>query len=183
MPEEKLAFKGVFWKIYQWEQEMFDGSVKTFERAVRPSYVGVIAEADGRILYCKQEQPGSAPFLAVFGGGVDEGDEPLQTAKRELLEESGYASDDWTLLSTNRMLAKRMDFTVYIYLARGCKKVAQQNLDAGEKIEILSASIDEFVDLIGRPEWREKTITDMFYGALDPTKVEGFKDLIKNNKG
>ena len=44
LPENaKLVFKGIIHDIYQWEQEMFDGSKATFERIRRPDTTAVIA--------------------------------------------------------------------------------------------------------------------------------------------
>ncbi len=50
---------------------------------------------DGRIILTEQEQPGKEPFIAACGGRVDEGEEILTAAKRELLEESGYEAKEF----------------------------------------------------------------------------------------
>lgn len=41
---------------------------------------------DGRILLTEQEQPGREPFIGACGGRIDEGEDALTAAKRELLE-------------------------------------------------------------------------------------------------
>src|SRR3989344_9686996 len=86
----KRVFKGVLFDVYQWEQKMFDGSTAIFEKLKRPDTVVVFPVLpDGRIILTEQEQPGKEAFIGATGGRVDVGEEILQTAHRELLEESG----------------------------------------------------------------------------------------------
>ncbi len=96
IPEHaKKVFGGIIFDIYQWEQEQFDGTIKTFEKAKRPDTVVVFPVLDdGKILLTKQEQPGRGSFIAATGGMMDQGEDVLSAAKRELLEESGYEADD-----------------------------------------------------------------------------------------
>src|SRR3990167_7476624 len=128
IPENaKRVFKGQIFDIYQWEQEMYDGSTHTFERLKRPDTVIVIPlTTDEKIIICDQEQPAREPFLSMIGGMIDEGEEPLTAAKRELLEETGYEASEITLFDEFHPHIK-LDWTVYTYLAKGCKKVAEQN--------------------------------------------------------
>jgi hypothetical protein len=79
IPENaKLAFKGKIFDVYQWEQEMYDGSKTIFEKIKRPDTVVVFPVLDdGTILLTEQEQPGREPFIDAPGGRVDEGEEGL----------------------------------------------------------------------------------------------------------
>ena len=87
----KVVFKGVMFDVYQWEQELFDGSKTTFEKLKRPDTVVTFPILpDGKILLTKQEQSGKEPFIGATGGRVDEGEDILDAAKRELMEETGY---------------------------------------------------------------------------------------------
>lgn len=84
MPENaKRVFKGVVFDVYQWEQELYDGSKATFEKLKRPDTVVVFPVLpDGKILLTEQEQPGKDPFIGGLGGRMDEGEDMLETAKR-----------------------------------------------------------------------------------------------------
>ena len=97
-PEAKCVFKGIIFDVYQWEQKMFDGSTATFEMLKRPNTLQVIAADENYIYLGQEEQPGKGPFFSLFGGRQEPGEDPLAGAKRELLEESGLAADDWELL-------------------------------------------------------------------------------------
>lgn len=94
--EANLVFKGKIFEVWQWEQEMFDGTKETFEKLKRANTALVIPLVGKNILIQEQEQPDKpGPFLSLPGGRCDESEKPLEAAKRELLEETGYASDDW----------------------------------------------------------------------------------------
>src|ERR1700745_3312240 len=114
-PDAKRVFKGVIFDAYQWEQPQYDGSVKTFEKLKRPDTVVVIAVTpENKILISHQEQPGKPAFIGLLGGRVDEGEEPLAAAKRELLEESGYESQDWDLFFAVQPVSK-IEWGVYCF--------------------------------------------------------------------
>jgi ADP-ribose pyrophosphatase len=164
-PEAKLVFQGKIFGVYQWQQEMFDGSFETFEMLKRPDTVEVIA-VDGKTIYLTyQSQPNKHNFYSLLGGRVDEGEEPLAAAKRELLEESGMEADGWELFTTYQPVAK-IDWSIHTYIAKNCRKVAEQKLDVGEKIEVKECLFDEFLDIV---------LSDTYWGtglALDILRMK-----------
>ena len=177
-PEAKLVFKGVLFDVYQWNQRMFDGSYRTFERLKRRDAVIVVPITDeGTILVSEQEQPAREPFYTTAGGVVDEGETPLEAAKRELLEETGYVSDDWWLWQAIHPSGK-IAWTIYIYIAKGCHKVEERHLDVGEKISVRLVSFDEFVEFVLDKKFREISIMFKFLEAKAyPEKMEEIKKL------
>ena len=141
---------------------MFDGTVSTFEMLKRPNTVEVIAVKDGKICLSHQSQPTKSDFYSLFGGRGEEGEEPLATAKRELLEESGLVSDNWQLYKTYYPLHK-IDWSVYTYIAKDCHKVAEPELDPGERIEMREYSFDSFIDLVLSDQyWGNELVLDLF---------------------
>ena len=166
------VFKGVIFDVYQWQQKMFDGSTTTFEAMKRPDTCVVIPLADGKVFYSKQEQPSKKEvFHALFGGRVEEGEDPLEGAKRELLEEAGMISDKWEELFQWQAPGK-LDWTVYYYIARDCKQTTGQNLDGGEKIEVCSCTPEEFVrEVMSRPDFYETELKGGIYNAFNQTKA------------
>lgn len=158
LPEKaKRVFEGILFDVYQWPQEMFDGSIETFEMLKRVDTAEIIAIKDGKIMLQEQEQPGKPQFLCLPGGRIEKDEEPLEGAKRELLEESGFVSDDWSLFHSVEP-SHKMDWRIYVYVARDCRFIQKQNLDAGEKIQIRWVTLDELLDLIdsGQLGWIEQ---------------------------
>src|SRR3989344_2525310 len=159
IPENaRRVFKGVIFDVYQWEQRLFDGTTTTFEKIKRADTVVVFPVLpNGRIILTEQEQPGKDPFLGATGGRVDEGEDVLQAAKRELLEESGYVADHFILWNSQQPLSK-IEWAVYTFIAKGLKKTADLNLDAGEKIKLKLVTFDEFLELGSNKDFYEKEI-------------------------
>ncbi|PIZ31594.1 MAG: hypothetical protein COY40_01695 [Alphaproteobacteria bacterium CG_4_10_14_0_8_um_filter_53_9] len=137
------VFKGVIFDIYQWEQELFDGTTAVFEMAKRPNTVVVMPMDGENIYYSHQEQPGKKPFYGLFGGRAEDGEAPMEAAQRELFEESGLVSDDWTLWRTVNSGSK-LDWTVDYFIAKNCRVEGEQSLDSGEKISVHKMNFDDF---------------------------------------
>jgi 8-oxo-dGTP pyrophosphatase MutT (NUDIX family) len=167
----KKVFEGVLFDVYQWEQELFDGTKTLFEKLKRPDTVVVFPVLDdGKILLTEQEQPGKEPFMGATGGRVDKGEDILHAAKRELLEESGYEASEFILWDAQHPTSK-IDWVVYSFIAKGLKKVSDMNLDAGEKITLKPVSLDEFIDIAINKNFVEKEILPKLYEAkLHPEK-------------
>ncbi|MBI4086251.1 MAG: NUDIX hydrolase [Candidatus Liptonbacteria bacterium] len=179
MPADaKLVFKGILFEVWQWEQKMFDGSVKTFERLRRQNTALVIATVGEKILVLDEQQPNTAMFPGLPGGRCDLDEDSLTAAKRELLEETGYVSDDWTLWQEKNPVGK-MEWTIYTYVARDCVFNQPSQLDAGEKIETRLIDFEEFLMLSDNPLFYEKELVEYLLRArLDPKKKEEFHKLL-----
>ena len=172
--DAKLVFKGQIFDVYQWKQTMFDGSYETFECLKRPNSVEVIAVQGGKIFVCEQEQPGRPSFYSLFGGRFDEGEKPLEAAKRELLEESGLASDDWELLSKYDPVSK-IEWNVYMFIARKCKKINEPKLEAGERISAKKVGFKEFLSIVDSEKFRNKYFANEVFRMKFESKLEAFK--------
>lgn len=174
----KRVFTGKIFSVWQWEQELFDGSTTMFESVARSDTAQVIATADDRILVLEQEQPARPKFVCIPGGVLDSGKDPLDEAKRELMEETGYASGDWGLWKTFRP-SYRIIFTAHYYLARNCRRVADQRLDAGEKIAVRSVSFEEFLALADRDDFRNpELVTLLLRMRIHTEQQEDFRKLL-----
>lgn len=151
----KRVFKGILYDVYHFEQEMFDGTTKTFEMLHRKPSVQVLPIYNGKVVVAKEQQPGTETFATFLGGCSEEGEDPLHAAKRELLEETGFHSDAWELLFT-LPIPGRINWDIHFYVARDCKKVAEQNLDNGEKIELIELDFEELIQFTQQPGFRNK---------------------------
>lgn len=148
-PKGKLVFDGEIFRVYQWKQRLYDGSYATFEVATRPSIVQILPEVDQKIAIAFEEQPAMSPTLGLIGGVMEDGEPPLAAAKRELLEESGMNARKWKLLGKFSNSGKVL-FDVYLFAAVGCRKVAEQKLDPGEKITVRYTTPGRLMENIAR---------------------------------
>ena len=139
------VFEGVIYNVYQWEQDMFDGSQKTFEMIKRPDTVEIIAVHEGKIIVSNEEQPHAGSFVSLPAGmhDVPEEDE-LTAAKRELREETGYSFKNWKLIST-KTWSNKIEQIVYYFLATELDLIEKQDLDLdGERIEVMPVAFDAY---------------------------------------
>lgn len=151
----KIVFAGEFFQVWQWPQTLYDGSQTIFESLSRPDTVTVLAlDQDKQIVITKQVQPGFSEFYSLPGGVMDDGEAVWQTAKRELLEETGYESQEWYFLFSHQMNS-RIDWNSYYLLAKNCRQVSAKSLDAGEKIELELLDQKQFAELINNDKFRD----------------------------
>lgn len=177
-PDANLVFSGVVFDVYQWEQELYDGSTATFEKVVRADTVNVYPVLDdGRILLTKQEQPHLSPFIGSCGGVVDSGETPEAAAHRELLEESGIKCQELFHWNTTT-ISDRIVWEIHSYIAYGCTKVAGLSLDAGEKIEPYPLTFEQFLQLPFEPTFRDlETSYRIMMSQLQPGGIEKLRQL------
>lgn len=179
----KKAFSGQIFDVYQWEQELFDGSKAVFEQLKRPDTVIVFPVLpDGRIILIEESQPGKSSVVGAPGGRIDKGEDVLAAAARELLEETGYEAESYQLWSAEQITSK-LDWVVYGLVAKGLKKSGGQTLDPGEKISIKTVSFDDFLNFFSAENQREKMITEKILRAkIDPVKMAELRDLFDPKK-
>ncbi len=169
----KKVFQGDIFSVWQWEQELYDGSKKVFEKVKRSDSAGVIGILpDKRIVLVWDEQPGREGVLTCAGGQVDEGEDPITAAGREFLEETGYRANlltPWLIWQP----AGKVVFTVHLFIGKNIEKISEPQNDAGERTEVRLFTFDEFLAL-----GQDETLRDMriritlLEAQLDPKKKE-----------
>ncbi len=174
-PLAQKVFQGKIFSVYQWEQPLYDGTTATFEMLKRPGTIQIIPTAEEHIFVSHEEQPTKPLSYTLLGGRMEPYEDPLETAKRELLEESGLESDDWELFKQYEYQGK-IEWPLYYYIARNCKKVAEQHLDAGEKLEVKEITFDEFIEIVSAEDFGNQMFAnDILRMKLDKNKLEEFK--------
>ena len=109
-----------------------------------PSWVNMVALTDqGQLVMVKQYRHGAQQVMVELPAGVvEEQEDPAEAARRELLEETGYAFDDCKLVCQLYANPATSGNLTYTYLLTGGKKIQEQQLDDSEDIEVLLMDID-----------------------------------------
>ena len=115
-----------------------------------PDWVDVIAlTADHNSVLVDQYRHSVRQVRTEFPAGtVDGAETPLAAIKRELLEETGYASDDWRLLGTAPVYPALQTNRILSFLALNVRKVTAQDLDEGELIRAYELTFTEFIEKV-----------------------------------
>lgn len=119
-----------------------------------PDWINVIAlTPENEIVLVEQYRYGiEKPTLELPGGVCDPGESPLESSKRELVEETGYSSGEWIDLGKVSSNPAMLTNYTHTYLARGCEKTSEQQLDGNERINVHIMPIVDFLDLVGKGE-------------------------------
>ncbi len=143
-----------------------DGHETTREYVVHPGAVVVIPILDsGKLLFERQfRYPLRRVFLEFPAGKIDPGEDIRTTGQRELLEETGYAANEWRHLGVMHPVIGYSNEKIEIFVARGLQRVSEQNLDQGEFLEMLTLDLDAAVEAVRNGEITDgKTIVALFW--------------------
>lgn len=93
----------------------------------------------------RQYKHGAGDIITELPAGyMDEGEDPLAAAKRELREETGYTSNEWEKIGfAIRHPSKTRGDNIHIFLARNAEKTADQEFDENEDIEVIVKPFSE----------------------------------------
>ncbi|MFH1207788.1 MAG: NUDIX hydrolase [Patescibacteria group bacterium] len=123
--------------------------------------VGILALTTNKeVILVKQFRPGPKKILnEIPGGFLEPGETPIQTATRELLEETGYRGK--VTLVTTALDCAYSTMNRYCLVATECEKAAKQTLDETEFADVVLMPLGEFRDLL-----RSGKLTDIEVGYL-----------------
>ncbi|MGM9852868.1 MAG: NUDIX hydrolase [Muribaculaceae bacterium] len=122
-----------------------------------PSWVNVIAiTAEGRFVMVEQYRHGLGDvFTEIVAGVVEDGEEPLHAAQRELMEETGYGKGEWQLFSVLSANPGSMNNLSYTFLATNVEPVSGQHLDETEDIAVRLLSSTEVKTMLLNDEMKQ----------------------------
>ena len=102
----------------------------------------------------------------VPAGTLHKDEDPLDCARRELEEETGFTASSWEKLGVITPLPAYSDETIHVYLASDLSP-SQQNLDDDEILQVTEISLPAAVDMIKEGKIKDgKTISSLFLAAI-----------------
>jgi len=142
-----------FLKVEQHTVVLPDGQViENWPWIITPDFVNIaVMTTEGKYLVFRQTKYSvKGTTLAPVGGYIEPGEEPLAAAKRELLEETGFAAEQWENLGDFSVDGNRGNGIAHFFLAHGAHPVAERDADDLEEQELLFLSRAEVEAAVAR---------------------------------
>ncbi|PTR16934.1 ADP-ribose pyrophosphatase [Nitrosospira sp. Nsp2] len=142
-----------------------DGKVAVREYITHPGAVVIIPLLDnGELVMERQHRyPLHRDFYELPAGKIDRGEDPLQCAQRELLEETGYTASKWRYVTTLYPCIGYSDEKLMYYLAEGLIFTGA-SLDEGEHLEVFTLTLPMALDWVKTGKITDnKTVSGLFW--------------------
>jgi ADP-ribose pyrophosphatase len=169
--EERISseqvYDGKFVKVYRDVVRLSDGTQTVRDYIKHPGAVAIVAlTAGGGVLLERQHRyPVGRDFVEIPAGKLEKGEAPLDTGKRELLEETGHVASKWTYLGLIHNAIGYSDEGIELWLATGLEK-REPKLDEGELLEVFTLPFDEALAMAADGRISDvKTIVGLFWAS------------------
>ena len=122
-----------------------------------PTWVNIIARTrNGKYVMVEQYRHGLHEIFTELVAGIAEpGEEPIEAARRELLEETGYGNGEWRLNMVICANPGSQNNLTYSFIADGVEKISEQHLDTTEDVEVKLLDESDAIDLISSDKMKQ----------------------------
>lgn len=142
-----------------------NGNEHDFYVIETPDWINVVALTENdEIVLIEQYRHGTGDVtIEIPGGMIDPGETPIETAKRELLEETGYAGDNWVQIGEVLPNPAIQTNRCYTFLVKNCKKVSETNFDTTEHIITYTRPSKDIPELVSEGKIKHSLVVAAFY--------------------
>lgn len=167
---KKYVYEGNVVNLREDKAEIADGDIVDRTVVEHVGGVGIALEdEDGKFFFVSQFRYAQQEVTLEYPAGKREkGEDDLDVAKREIVEEVGYEGKDWKYLGLMYPTPAYDSETIGMYYAKK-GEYKGQHLDDDENINVSKYSLDEITDMIVR-------------GEIHDAKTIGMTFLVKENK-
>ncbi len=151
--DSEVIYKGKIIDVYK-DRVLCPNGNESYREVVRHCKASCILAItnEGKIIIERQYRyPYDEVIYEFPAGKCDEGEDPLDSARRELLEETGYYAHEVEYLGKMYPTCGYTDEVIYLYLAKNLEK-REQHLDENEALNIYEISFDELIELVNNGE-------------------------------
>lgn len=150
--KRELVYQGAIIDVYKDVVVLPNGGFETWDYVEHRKGAAAVVPItlDGKILLVKQYRPSLERYTWELPAGARKTTEEdfLETAKRELLEETGYMSNDIVHLMTLRTTVAFCNEKIEVFLASDCFQERPQQLDDAENIEVEEWNVEAVLEKI-----------------------------------
>ncbi|ACJ33367.1 NUDIX hydrolase [Anoxybacillus flavithermus] len=167
---QQRIFSGKVIDVYVEDVLLPNGETSKREIVKHPGAVAILAiTEENKIVLVRQYRKALERVLVeIPAGKLEKGEAPLETAKRELEEETGYVCEKMEPLHSFYTSPGFADELVHIFLAKGLtKKSEKQMLDDDEFVDVLEVTLEEALKMVEDKQiYDAKTIYALLYWQL-----------------
>ena len=159
-------FEGLFLNLYKDDVLTVDNQKSVREYFKHPGAVAVLPFLDEEKLLIERQWrfPIKQEIFEFPAGKIDRGESPLGTAKRELLEETGYVAKSWCKLGEMLPVPAYSDEKIFLFCAKDLIREREQSTEPGECINLVDITVEEFLSKVQNLEIIDaKTIALAFW--------------------
>ncbi|MEM1312137.1 MAG: NUDIX hydrolase [Patescibacteria group bacterium] len=155
--ETKTIFDSKFLKVYQDEVRLPNGNIiNDYTLVEKPSVVVIVAiDSHNNLIVLNEYKHGAKEYLNVLPAGhLAKGENSLEAARRELLEETGYSGENFSELGVLYDYPSKDVHKVNVVLVKDIKKVTEENHEETESITYKLVPLGKVKQQILNKEWK-----------------------------
>lgn len=153
---KELIYDGAVVHLEKWRVTLPDGKAVSREVILHPGAAAVVAINDNKEIYLVRQYrtPIGRVTTEIPAGKLDQGEDPLACAKRELSEETGLEAVQWQKLTALETTVGFCNECIHIYLATGLKQFASHT-DEGEFLSVTRMPLADAVSRVTAGEFQD----------------------------